>query len=41
MGRLTIVLFPYTIIVLYADVLNYGTDVCDVSRIMLNILKLS
>ena len=37
---LTIVQSPYTIIVLYTDVLNYGADVCDVSRIMLNIPKL-
>lgn len=45
MGRLTddtlaIVLPPYTI-VLYADVLNHGADVCDVGRIILNIPKLS
>ena len=37
---LTIALSPYTI-VLYTDVLNYGADVCDVGRIMLNIPKLS
>lgn len=37
---LTIVLSPYTIIVLYTDVLNYGADVCDISRIILNIPKL-